>query len=138
MRPPARLARKPAFEAIVGVTGGTERFDDFLTHLPAACAQRWADCGNEIGRIAAELALERADRVTNDALQRAAPAGVHRGDGSVPTISDQNRRAIGDAHAKGQRWIVADDAVRFRRRPGYAAALSRNGDRVSVHLADQP
>ena len=87
-----------AFRArILGGKARDEIGTDFVIVLPDHRTERGAD----LAARGAEL-LHRSDGRFGDASQRAAPAGMRRADHPRRRIGEQDRAAIGRAHANGE------------------------------------
>jgi len=138
MRPLSVLAREPARNRGLVVAGIPERLHHLLTHLSAARPEAWADRGDQVTRIRAQLPLHDRDRLDRDPLHGAAPASMHGRHRPGPSIGNQDRGAIGYAHAKRGRPIVADHPVCLRRRPTPGGAFPvRDDDRPPVDLVEE-
>ena len=89
---PVRSIRKLRFE-----------FDgNFRADFVAAAADGRADGSEQAIRPRAELHLHFPNGFCDDALQRAAPAGMNGGDGSLLGIDEKNGDAIGGLNAEKQ------------------------------------
>ena len=52
--------------------------------------------------------VHAADGFFHDALQRAAPAGVHGSDGAILGVDEQNGHAIGGLNTEQEDWEYAE------------------------------
>ncbi len=92
---------------------------DFGADFVAAAADGGADGSEEIGGLGLELHVHLADGFDDDALERAAPAGVNGGDGTLFRIDEENRDAIGGLDAQEEAGTVGGGGIagaRFGRR----------------------
>ncbi len=75
---------------------------DFGADFVAAAADGWADGGEKVGGPGLEVHLHLADGFDDDALERAAPAGVNGGDGALFRVDEENGYAVGGLDAEGE------------------------------------
>ena len=137
MRPLSVVAREPARNRDLVVAGIPEGLHDLLTHFPTARPEAWADRGDQVTGIRAKFALHDRDRLGPDPLHGAAPARMHGRHRAGPPITNQDRCAIGNAHAERRRRIIADHPVCFRRRPIPGGPFVRDDDRPPVDLVEE-
>jgi len=72
------------------------------------------------------------DGIGYDAIERAAPAGVDDGDGTTPSVGEQNRNAIGRSNAEPSPGPIGYQRVSFAKAAGQFAGPM---DRAGVDLA---
>ena len=90
---------------------GKKLSGDFGTDFVAAPADGWADGGKQIARLGFEMHLQLADGFDDDALQRAAPAGMNGGDGALFGIDEENRNAVSGLDAQEEARTVGDGGI---------------------------
>jgi hypothetical protein len=108
---------------------GDEVGGDFV----AARADRGADGGKEIGRLAAEFKLHAADGFLSDSGQSAAPARVNGGNRAFFRIDEEDRRAIGGLDGEEQAGTVCGRSVAFA---SVGWGSRENADHVRVDLLE--
>src|ERR1035438_3106695 len=74
----------------------------FHANFVTAWADRWADGGKNIFRLAAEFGLHAANGFLRDACKRSAPTGVNGRDGALVGIDKKYRDAIGGLRSQKQ------------------------------------
>ncbi len=84
---------------------------NFGADFVAAAADRRADGGEEAAGLGAELHLHLADGFDDDALQRAAPAGMDGSDGAFFRIDEENGDTVGGLHTEKETGAVGDRSV---------------------------
>jgi hypothetical protein len=84
---------------------------DFGADFVAAGPDRGADGGDEVGGLGFELHLHLADGFDDDALQSAAPTGMHGGNGAIFRIDEENRDAIGGLDAEEEARTVRGGGI---------------------------
>ncbi len=84
---------------------------DFGADFVAAAADGWADGGEKVGGPGLEVHLHLADGFDDDALERAAPAGVNGGDGALFRVDEENGYAVGGLDAEEETGAVGDRGV---------------------------
>ncbi len=90
---------------------GLELDGNFGTDFVAAAADGRADGSEQVRGPGAKLHVHFADGLGDDALERAAPAGVHVGDGALIGINEENGDAVGGLHAEKQTGAVRGGSV---------------------------
>ena len=81
----------------------------------AAAADARAERGDHVFRARAKFHLHAAERFFGDARERAAPAGMNRGDGALLRIGEKNRNAVGGLDGKQDAGLAGEQRVAFRR-----------------------
>ena len=100
---------------------GNKLGGDFGADFVAAAAYGWADGGEEVGRVGSEVHLHFADGFDNDALERAAPAGVNGGDDALFRIDEENGNAVGGLNSQEKPWTIRDGSITSARFDGWCA-----------------
>ena len=93
----------------------------FSADFIAAATDGRANGGKQIARLGFEVHLHLADGFNDDALERAAPAGVNGGDCALFGIHEENRDAVGGLDAEKEAGPIGDGGI---------AATSFGGDGV--------
>jgi len=83
----------------------------FRPHLVAARADRGPNGHSNFFRPRAKPTGHLAQRFCHDAANRAAPPRVHRGDGMVGRIGDQDGNAIGGTNCQDESGLIGDQSV---------------------------
>ncbi len=104
-------ARPPPISEMGGHFGS-----DFVTAL----ADAGADGGVEAGRIGAETGAHGFHGSGGDFRDRAAPAGMHGGDGAEALIGEEDRQAIGGLYRDHGARCVLEKRVAFAENAGAA------------------
>ncbi len=97
---------------------GLELGGDFSADFVAAAADRGAYGSEEVGGLGFEFHLHLADGFDDDALERAAPAGVNGGDDALFRIDKENGNAVGGLYTQKEARAAGDGSItiaRFRR-----------------------
>ena len=77
----------------------------------AAAADGRADCGEEVGRLGAEVHLHLADSFDDDALEGVTPAGMNGGDGALFRVDEENGDAIGGLDSEEKTGAVSGGCI---------------------------
>ena len=77
----------------------------FVAYFVAAAADARAERGDHVLRARAKFHLHAAESFFRDALRRAAPAGMNRGDGAVLGVGEQDGNAIGGLDGRAGRRV---------------------------------
>jgi len=91
---------------------------DFGADFVATAADGGADGGEHIGGVGFVVHLHLANGFYNDALERAAPAGVNGGDDALFRIDEENGNAVGGLYTQKEARAAGDGSItiaRFRR-----------------------
>src|SRR5687768_5567615 len=128
-----RRGRKPPFDEIALVTGGSEGIDQVRADGIAARANAGSDGGDYIRGMSAVLTLHRVERSDCRAGSGAAPAGMNGRHRPGHRIGHQQRHAVGGANCNRDVGRVRDERVGLRPVPGTLSGVDdRNGR--TVHL----
>ena len=90
---------------------GEELGGDFGADFVAATADGGADGGEEVSGVRFELHLHLADGFDDDAGERAAPAGVDGGDGTLLGVDEEDGDAVSGLNAQKEAGAVGDGGV---------------------------
>jgi len=94
---------------------GKKLSGNFGADFVAAATDGGADGGKQIARPGLELHLQLADGFDDDALERAAPAGMNGGDGALFGIDEENRNAVSGLDAQEQTAAVGNGSIALTR-----------------------
>ena len=89
--------------------------DEFRADFIATRADRRAECGQEIGWLAAKFEAQAAHGLFGDAGERTLPPRMNGSDGAFLGIHDKDRNAIGGLHGEEQAGTIRDGGVAFAR-----------------------
>ena len=92
-----------------------ETGDEVGADVVAARADAGADGGEEVGRLGAKFVAETANGFFGDAGERAAPAGVDRGDSATASIHEEDGDAIGGLDAEEETRSGGEGGVALER-----------------------
>jgi hypothetical protein len=134
-----------AFVNLVGLFGFVEeiggvgelRFEavaNFLSNLIAAVVDPGTDGGADVFCLRAEVTAHFSDTFFDDALYRAAPAGVEDADSAVPGVSDDDWQAVGGLDGEKKARSAGDESVACE------LVFGNSGDAVNevgVNLAER-
>lgn len=84
---------------------------DFGADFIAAATNGRPDGGEEVSRIGFEIHSQLADGLNDDALERASPASMNGGNGTLFGIDEENGDAIGGLHAQEKAGTVGDTSI---------------------------
>jgi hypothetical protein len=137
MRTSGGAGLKPPSERFLTVPRRTKRVHDLASNFAATCAQARPNGGQQIDRSGSERCLHRAHRRTGGALDSTSPAGMRRTDGPAMAIGQENRGAVGDAHANCACSIITDDRIGLGAVPRRGAPGSRDRDIGAMDLSNE-
>jgi len=108
------FARAGLVEIVSGVGKlGGEYGDEAGGDFVAAGADRGADCGQEIGGLAAEFELHSAHGFLSDAGKSSAPARMNGGNRALFWIDKEYRHAVGGLDGEEHAGAVCGGGITF-------------------------
>jgi len=128
---------EPAGNRRCRMTGVAKRRHHLRSHLSTTGPEARPNRRNEIGGVRSERLPHGPYGRSRSPLNRSPPAGVCRGDGADPAVSEQHRGTICHAHSDRAGGIVGHDHIGFRPCPRRRAVAPRDGHRRSVYLAHE-
>lgn len=108
---------EPPLDVLLGVMRAPERLHHFVADLATAHTQARANCGHEIFRAAAELALEHCNRAPHDRRDRAAPASMHGADDISASVGNEDGSTVRNPNCDGDIGVISNEGVGHRTRP---------------------
>ncbi len=108
---------------------------NFGADFVAATADGGADGGEHVFRVGFEFHLHLADGFDDDAGESAAPAGMNSGDNASFGIDDEDRGAVGGAHAEEQAGSIRGEGVAFALFAGLSVCVE-DADDVGMDLVE--
>ncbi len=137
MRTSGGAGLKPPGERFLPVSRGTKRVDDLASNFTATCAEAGPNGGDQIDRSGSERLLHRTHHRAGGALHSTSPAGMRGPDGPAMGVGQENRGAVGDAHANCTGCIITDDRIGFGTVPRRSAPGSRDRDIGAMYLSNE-
>jgi hypothetical protein len=113
---------------------GKELSGNFGPDFIAAAADGWADGGEEVGGVGAEVHLHLADGFDGDSGQGAAPTGVDSGYRTFSRVNEEDGDAVGGLDAEEEAGAVGDGGVAFA---GLVGGGVEDMDYVGVDLFER-
>jgi hypothetical protein len=123
-----------AIDEIALVAGRGDRIDQLGSHLVAARADARPDRGDEIGRLAAELALEYVERRDCSTCGSTAPTCVHRSHDAAVTIGHEQRYTVSDTNRHSYIAAARYESIGLRHCGRRTIAIAHHDDRSPMNL----
>lgn len=127
---------EPSIDLHEGKASGLKRGPEIGANFVAARSNRWAGCGNQVRRPAAELARQRVDSDARDGGRQTSPACVRGSHRAGAAVGHEQRDAVGSLNRETERRVVGEDDIGLGFVRRHSVARSPHHDIRVVHLPD--